>query len=54
MMLEHRSEIRLNCLDRTDFRGFMKSHRAAIQKGKESGDYVPGVMNYYSLMSDSF
>jgi len=37
---------------RTDFRGFMKSHRAAIQKGKESGDYVPGVMNYYSLMSD--
>ncbi|CAK9118585.1 unnamed protein product, partial [Durusdinium trenchii] len=37
---------------RTDFRGFMKSHRAAIKQGKESGDYVPGVMNYYSLMSD--
>ncbi|CAJ1455158.1 unnamed protein product [Effrenium voratum] len=37
---------------RTDFRGFMKSHREAIRKGKESGDYVPGVMNYYSLMSD--
>jgi len=37
---------------RTDLRAFMKSHRDAIRKGQESGDYVPGVMNYYSLMSD--
>jgi len=37
---------------RTDFRAFMKGHREAIQRGKESGDYVPGVVNYYTLMSD--
>eukprot|EP00440_Ansanella_granifera_P047860 gb/GFBE01051840.1/.p1 GENE.gb/GFBE01051840.1/~~gb/GFBE01051840.1/.p1 ORF type:complete len:366 (+),score=97.32 gb/GFBE01051840.1/:1-1098(+) len=37
---------------KTDFRAFMKGHREAIQKGKESGDYVPGVVNYYTLMSD--
>eukprot|EP00438_Fugacium_kawagutii_P004812 Skav200846 [mRNA] locus=scaffold2131:193758:195111:- [translate_table: standard] len=37
---------------KADLASFMKSHRAAIKKGEESGDYVPGVMNYYSLMSD--
>jgi len=36
----------------TDFRAFMQSHREAIQKAKGTGDYVPGVVNYYTLMSD--
>jgi len=35
-----------------DFQGFLKSHREALQKGHETGDYVPGVCNYYRLMAD--
>lgn len=35
-----------------DFSGFMKSHRQALQKGQETGDYVPGVCNYYKVMAD--
>jgi len=36
----------------TDFRTFMKGHRDAIKTGNETGDHVPGVINYYTLMSD--
>lgn len=37
---------------RTDFVSFMKSHRAALERGHQTGDYVSGVCNYYRLMSD--
>eukprot|EP00401_Gymnodinium_catenatum_P065605 CAMPEP_0117558208 /NCGR_PEP_ID=MMETSP0784-20121206/52716_1 /TAXON_ID=39447 /ORGANISM="" /LENGTH=365 /DNA_ID=CAMNT_0005355527 /DNA_START=38 /DNA_END=1132 /DNA_ORIENTATION=+ len=36
----------------TDIQSFMKSHREAYKRGKETGDFVPGVCNYYTLMSD--
>jgi len=35
-----------------DFVGFMKSHREAILEGQRTGNFVPGVCNYYRLMSD--
>jgi ubiquinone/menaquinone biosynthesis C-methylase UbiE len=35
-----------------DFIGFMSNHRKALKAGQESGDFVPGVCNYYTLMSD--
>jgi len=37
---------------RTNFTSFMKSHREALKTGLETGNYVSGVCNYYSLMSD--
>jgi len=36
----------------TDFASFLRSHHEALQKGHETGDYVPGVCNYYRLMAD--
>lgn len=46
------SLLRLLSVYRTmDFDGFMKSHRDAYKRGKETGDFVPGVCNYYSVMS---
>lgn len=36
----------------TDFASFMRSHRAALQKGQQTGDFVSGVCNYYGLMAD--
>jgi len=35
-----------------DFTSFMRSHREALKRGQETGDYVPGVCNYYKLMAD--
>jgi ubiquinone/menaquinone biosynthesis C-methylase UbiE len=35
-----------------DFTTFMRSHREALKRGQETGDFVPGVCNYYSLMAD--
>jgi len=35
-----------------DFTSFMRSHREALKQGQETGDYVPGVCNYYRLMAD--
>mmetsp|Transcript_1182 Transcript_1182/g.2646 ORF Transcript_1182/g.2646 Transcript_1182/m.2646 type:complete len:370 (+) Transcript_1182:87-1196(+) len=35
-----------------DFRDFMQSHRLALKKGQETGDFVPGVCNYYKVMAD--
>jgi len=35
-----------------DFASFMRSHREALKRGQETGDYVPGVCNYYRLMAD--
>lgn len=35
-----------------DFVSFMRSHREALKKGQETGDFVPGVCNYYRLMAD--
>lgn len=35
-----------------DFAPFLKSHREALQKGMETGDYVAGVCNYYKVMAD--
>jgi len=37
---------------KVDFSGFMRKHREFARKGEETGDFVPGVCNYYSLMSD--
>ncbi|CAE8636412.1 unnamed protein product [Polarella glacialis] len=37
---------------RTDFTDFMRSHRESLKKGHETGDFVPGVINYYTLMSE--
>lgn len=33
-----------------NFEEFMRSHRASLKKGQETGDYVEGVCNYYSEM----
>lgn len=35
-----------------DLHKFMASHRQALQHGNETKDYVAGVCNYYSIMSD--
>jgi len=35
-----------------DFVAFMRSHREALKRGQETGDFVPGVCNYYRLMAD--
>jgi len=35
-----------------DFVSFMRNHREAYKKGQETGNYLPGVCNYYTLMSD--
>lgn len=35
-----------------DFTSFMRSHREALIRGQETGDFVPGVCNYYKLMAD--
>jgi len=35
-----------------DFTSFMRSHREALKRGQETGDFVPGVCNYYSVMAD--
>lgn len=35
-----------------DFVSFMRSHREAYLNGQKTGDFVPGVCNYYRLMSD--
>lgn len=35
-----------------DFPSFLKSHNEAFLKGAETGNYVPGVCNYYELMSE--
>jgi sterol 24-C-methyltransferase len=35
-----------------DFPTFLKSHNEAFLKGSSTGDYVPGVCNYYELMSE--
>merc|ERR1719204_2113754 len=37
---------------KTDFVSFMKSHREALKLGQQTGDFVPGVCNYYRLMAD--
>lgn len=37
---------------KTDFETFMRSHRQSYKHGQETGDYVSGVCNYYSLMSE--
>mmetsp|Transcript_21330 Transcript_21330/g.40831 ORF Transcript_21330/g.40831 Transcript_21330/m.40831 type:complete len:407 (+) Transcript_21330:56-1276(+) len=34
-----------------DFDGFLKSHNKAYLDGEKTGNYVPGVCNYYELMS---
>jgi len=34
-----------------DLRSFLKRHREALQHGAQTGDYVAGVCNYYTLMS---
>jgi ubiquinone/menaquinone biosynthesis C-methylase UbiE len=36
----------------TDFTAFMRTHREALRRGQETGDFVPGVCNYYRLMAD--
>eukprot|EP00929_Paragymnodinium_shiwhaense_P038249 TRINITY_DN20246_c0_g1_i1.p1 TRINITY_DN20246_c0_g1~~TRINITY_DN20246_c0_g1_i1.p1 ORF type:complete len:381 (+),score=108.01 TRINITY_DN20246_c0_g1_i1:89-1231(+) len=38
--------------NKKDLAGFMKSHKEAYKRGQECKDFVPGVCNYYSLMSD--
>jgi len=35
-----------------DFTNFMRSHREALKRGQETGDFVPGVCNYYKVMAD--
>merc|ERR550525_1253237 len=35
-----------------DFEAFMKYHNEAFLTGEKTGNYVPGVCNYYELMSD--
>lgn len=35
-----------------DFEAFMRSHRQALKHGQETGDFVSGVCNYYSIMGD--
>eukprot|EP00933_Yihiella_yeosuensis_P071497 TRINITY_DN79700_c0_g1_i3.p1 TRINITY_DN79700_c0_g1~~TRINITY_DN79700_c0_g1_i3.p1 ORF type:complete len:366 (-),score=60.19 TRINITY_DN79700_c0_g1_i3:206-1303(-) len=37
---------------RIDFLSFMKGHRQSLKTSAETGDYVPGVINYYNLMSE--
>ncbi|CAK0886616.1 unnamed protein product, partial [Prorocentrum cordatum] len=34
------------------FPKFMRDHRQHLKTGQETGNYVPGVCHYYSLMSD--
>lgn len=36
----------------TDFVAFLKSHKQCYAEAAKSGDYVKGVINYYTLMSD--
>lgn len=36
----------------TDFHEFMRSHNEFVLEGEKTGNYVPGVCNYYRLMSD--
>lgn len=35
-----------------DFDNFIKSHRAALKVGQETGDFCTGVCNYYEVMSE--
>jgi 24-methylenesterol C-methyltransferase len=35
-----------------DFQTFMKTHRAALKVGQETGDFCTGVCNYYEVMSE--
>jgi|Transcript_5994 sterol 24-C-methyltransferase len=37
---------------KTDFTSFLRSHREALLEGNKTGNYVPGVCNYYRLMAD--
>jgi len=37
---------------KTDFVSFLRSHREALLEGQRTGDYVPGVCNYYRIMAD--
>lgn len=37
---------------KVDFAKFMQEHWAHVKTGAETGNYVPGVCHYYSLMSD--
>lgn len=35
-----------------DFTDFMSSHRKFLKKGQDTGDFCPGVCNYYKVMGD--
>lgn len=37
---------------KVDFVKFMRDHRQHLKTGQETGNFVPGVCHYYSLMSD--
>jgi len=37
---------------KTDFTSFCRSHNEAFLEGEKTGNFVPGVCNYYRLMSD--